>query len=141
MAPPGSPRGMTAGRRSGHNPGVHELSIATSLVELACEKAAGLGNVRVEAVYVRLGPLAGVVRDALLFSFDVAARGTALEGARLELEEVPLTVLCPRCEAERELAGFPLECPACGTPTPRVLRGRELELTSLEVLENAAADC
>jgi hydrogenase nickel incorporation protein HypA/HybF len=117
---------------------VHELSIATSLVELACERVAGLGEVRVEAVCVRLGPLSGVVKDALLFSFEVAAQGTPVAGARLEVEDVPLTVHCPRCDAERELPGFPLECPVCGTPTPRVLRGRDLELHALEVLENAA---
>jgi hydrogenase nickel incorporation protein HypA/HybF len=56
---------------------VHELSIAVALVEMACEKAADLGDVRVDALHLRLGPLSGVVREALVFSFDVAAEGTA----------------------------------------------------------------
>jgi hydrogenase nickel incorporation protein HypA/HybF len=118
---------------------MHEMSIAISLVEAACEKAASLGDVRVEALHVRLGALSGVVRDALEFSFEVAAAGTAVEGARLEVAEVPLTVLCPRCEKERELPGFPLVCPACGTATPQVIRGRDLELSALEVSDNAPA--
>jgi hydrogenase nickel incorporation protein HypA/HybF len=112
---------------------VHELSIATSLVEVACEKACGLGDVRVEALHVRLGALAGVVKEALLFSFEIAAQGTPIAGARLEIEDVPLTVLCPRCGEERVLPGFPLECPVCRTPTPEVTRGRDLELHALEV--------
>jgi hydrogenase nickel incorporation protein HypA/HybF len=117
---------------------VHELSISISLVEAACEKAAELGSVRVEAVHLRLGPLSGVVRDALLFSFDLATAGTAIEGARLEIEEVPLTVFCPRCEAERQLPSpQSFRCPVCGTPASEVVSGRELELTALEVIDDA----
>ena len=119
---------------------VHELSIAVSLVEIACEKAKGLGEVRVEALHIRVGALSGVVRDALEFSFDVAAEGTAIAGARLLITDVPLTVMCPTCDAERELAGFPLVCPTCGTPTPQLVRGRDLELTALEVSDHAAPD-
>ena len=63
---------------------MHELSIALSLVDAACEKAAALGEVRVEAVYVRLGPLSGVVKDALSFCFDAAARGSSIDAAHLE---------------------------------------------------------
>ena len=119
---------------------VHELSIAVSLVELACEKAKGLGDVHVEALHLRLGALSGVVRDALEFSFDVAAEGTEIAGARLLITEVPLTVMCPTCAAEQELPGFPLVCPTCDTPTPQVVRGRDLELTALEVTDHAAPD-
>ena len=122
----------------GHNPGVHELSIAVSLVEAACEKAEELGGVRVEALHLRLGPLSGVVKEALLFSFDLAAEGTPIAGARLEIEEVPLTVRCPRCLANRVLDSPRLVCPVCATPTSEVVAGRELELKSLEVTEDAA---
>jgi len=118
---------------------VHELSIAVSLVEIAAEKAASLGGVRVAALHLRLGPMSGVVKDSLLFCFDLAAQGSAIEGARLEIEEVPLTALCPRCAVERELSGpWNLSCPVCETPVPKILKGKELELTALEIEENAA---
>ena len=112
--------------------------MAVSLVEMACQKAKGLGDVRVEGLHLRLGALSGVVREALEFSFDVAAEGTEIAGARLIITEVPLTVLCPTCAAERELPGFPLVCPTCDTPTPQIVSGRDLELTALEVSEHAA---
>ena len=118
---------------------MHELSVATSLVEMACEKAHDLGDVRVEALHVRLGPLAGVVKEALLFSFEVAAQGTPIEGARLQIQDMPLTVMCPSCRVERELASPQRRrCPVCDTPTPELRGGRELELSALEVRENAA---
>jgi hydrogenase nickel incorporation protein HypA/HybF len=112
---------------------MHELSIAVSLIEMATEEAERLG-VRVEALHLRLGPLSGVVREALLFSFDLAAEGTAIEGARLEIEEVPVAVFCPVCSEERALPSIQsFLCPVCGTPTPEVVRGRELELATMEV--------
>lgn len=115
---------------------MHELSIAMSLVEAACEKAAELGGVRVEALNVRLGALSGVVREALEFSFDLAAEGTAIAGARLAVEEVPVTVYCPSCDEERRLPSIQhFHCPVCGAPTPEVVGGRELELATLEVTD------
>jgi hypothetical protein len=66
---------------------MHELSIANALVEVACEEAEHRGLGHILALHIRLGPLAGVVKEALLFSFDLAAAGTAIEGARLEVQE------------------------------------------------------
>ena len=66
---------------------MHELAIATALVEVACEEVAHRRLERVQALHVRIGPLAGVVKEALLFSFDLAAAGTPIEGARLEVQE------------------------------------------------------
>ncbi|HEX3557454.1 MAG TPA: hydrogenase maturation nickel metallochaperone HypA [Thermoanaerobaculia bacterium] len=117
---------------------MHELSIAVSLIEAACEEVGRLGEVRIAALHLRLGALSGVVRQALEFSFELAAAGTAIEGARLEIEEIPVAVLCPHCGEERELPSLQhFRCPVCDTPTPDVVRGRELELTALEILEGA----
>jgi hydrogenase nickel incorporation protein HypA/HybF len=65
---------------------VHELAITESLVDLVAERTAGR---RCVVVNLRVGRRSGVVVDALAFSFDVVTLGTALEGARLEVEEVP----------------------------------------------------
>ena len=64
---------------------MHELAIAESIVEQVAERTVGR---RVVAVRVRVGDRAGVLGDALAFSFDVVSLGTALEGARLLLDEV-----------------------------------------------------
>jgi hydrogenase nickel incorporation protein HypA/HybF len=115
---------------------MHELSIALSLVDVACEEMSRLGPVRVNAVHLRLGALSGVVRDALLFSFEAAAAGTMLEGARLEIQDVPVTVWCRVCAAERSLVRVAYRrCPVCDTMAPEVLRGEELELIGLEVVD------
>ena len=62
---------------------MHELSIALSIIEIAEEELARHGGERVRAIHVQVGPLAGVAKEALLFSFGLACEGTAAEGSRL----------------------------------------------------------
>jgi hydrogenase nickel incorporation protein HypA/HybF len=113
---------------------MHELSIALSILDVAAEEAQRRGLGRVAAIHLRLGPLSGVVKDALLSAYGLAREGGPLESADLVIEDVPLIVYCPACAAPRTLPSpQPLGCPACGTPTPQVVSGRELEVAALEV--------
>jgi hydrogenase nickel incorporation protein HypA/HybF len=112
---------------------MHELSIASCLVDLVCEEAESRG-VRVLAVHLKLGPLAGVVREALLGSYEMAAAGTPLAASRLIIEASPIVIFCSSCQTRRTVASpQSLRCPECGTPAPQVLEGAELEVTALEV--------
>jgi len=116
---------------------VHELSIACAVVDLAARAA---GDASVDEVRVRVGALSGVVPDALVFAFDVAAAGTVCEGGRLLVEAVPVAVRCGGCGRESDLAEpLRFRCPACGVPTPDVVRGRELEVVSITLREESHA--
>src|SRR5262245_15366923 len=113
---------------------MHELSIALSILDIAAEEAERQGGGRVAAIHLRLGPLSGVVKEALRSAYDLAREGTALEKAELIIEDAPLLAYCPACAAERAPpSAQQLCCPDCGTPTPEVVRGRELEVIALEI--------
>jgi hydrogenase nickel incorporation protein HypA/HybF len=111
---------------------MHELSIADSIVRIACAHAAGRRVVKVE---LKVGHLRQVVPGSLAFAFELVAQGTAAEGAELELEEVPAAGRCRGCGAETELDGFPLACARCGGLDLELLRGEELLVDSLELEE------
>jgi hydrogenase nickel incorporation protein HypA/HybF len=112
---------------------MHELSIAMSLIDLAAEEALRRES-RVLALHLRLGPLAGVVPEALASAFELAREGTALADCRLEIEQVPLTVYCSACAFERPAeSAQSLRCGECGALCGQVVAGRELELTALEI--------
>jgi len=113
---------------------MHELSIAMSIVEMATEEVARQGAAQVNTVYLKLGALSGVVKEALLFSYYIACEDTPLAGSHLLIEEMPIVVYCEPCRKERTLAStHHFFCPVCATPTAEVLHGRELEVTALEV--------
>lgn len=110
---------------------MHELTIATSLVEIACAQAERVGAARVAEINIRMGQLTGIARS-LYFCFGSATRGTLCEGATLHIEEVPLKVMCTHCdEVKTPTALYSFRCPDCGMPTPKVVSGREMEVISL----------
>jgi hydrogenase nickel incorporation protein HypA/HybF len=111
---------------------MHELSIALSILDLVGEEAERRGA-RIVAVHLRLGPLSGVVKDALLSAYELAREGTPFAASALRVEEVPVETWCPACAALRRPAFPELCCPACGAPTPEVRGGRELEVVALEI--------
>ena len=105
------------------------------IVEAAADEAQKRG-VQVSAVHLRLGALSGVVKDALLFSYEVACQDTPLEGSRLIVEDVPVAIFCPQCKELRVLESVQsFTCPQCGAPTMDVRQGKELEVFALEVQE------
>jgi hydrogenase nickel incorporation protein HypA/HybF len=114
---------------------MHELSIALSIVDIATETAKNNGGGRVEALYLKLGALSGVVKDALLFSWELATADTALEGSRLVIEEVPIIVRCSNCDEDRKLDSInKFFCPVCNEAAPKLVQGKELEITALEII-------
>jgi hydrogenase nickel incorporation protein HypA/HybF len=115
---------------------MHELSIAMSIVELALEEAGRQGNPSIVAVHLRVGELSGVVEEALRSAYEMAREGTALSGARLSIETVPVRIFCDPCKAERTVVSLQcLCCRECGAPPARVVSGRELDLCALEIEE------
>jgi hydrogenase nickel incorporation protein HypA/HybF len=113
---------------------MHELSIALELVDIAAAEAERTVATRVIAVHVKIGPLSGLVKEALLFSFDAVTEGTSLEGARLLIEETQVRTWCPTCQREQVLADVSRRrCPTCESPTPHLTGGDELEIVGLEI--------
>ena len=114
---------------------MHELSIALGIVEAAAEGARRHGAMQVTAVHLRLGPLAGVIKEALLSAYDLACEGSPLEHSRLVVEEMPIVIYCPRCAAARRaVSPQEMSCTECGTPADHVVGGRELEVFALEIV-------
>ncbi len=114
---------------------MHELSIALSILDTVWDEAERRGGVEVSAIHVKLGPLSGVVKESLLSAYDLARKDSPLAEARLVVEEVPLVVYCDACRAERPVESMQaLCCPSCGTPA-RLVRGNELEIAALEIVE------
>lgn len=115
---------------------MHELSIALSIIEGVEEEIARHENRSVAAVHLRLGPLSGVVKDALLFAYQVACEGTPLEGSDLEIEELGIILYCPECQRESPAVSLQqLSCATCGAPCGEIRKGSELEVFALEFKE------
>ncbi|HVX11550.1 MAG TPA: hydrogenase maturation nickel metallochaperone HypA [Pirellulales bacterium] len=115
---------------------MHELSIALSVLEMAEEEAARRGNVSVAAIHIKLGPLAGVIKQALASAYDVARECTSLAECELIVDDMPLIVTCGPCGATLEARSVQdICCPNCGSVDVKIVAGRELEVSALEIIE------
>jgi hydrogenase nickel incorporation protein HypA/HybF len=112
---------------------VHELSIAMGIIEMAEEEAQRHSG-RVSAIHLKLGALSGVIKEALLSSYEIASDSTPLAGSRLVVEEIPIVIFCASCNTRRVLSSAQwFCCPECGTPSSEILQGKEIEVTALEL--------
>lgn len=109
---------------------MHELAIAASVVEAVLAKT---GDQLVRVVRLRVGQLSGVLPDALAFSFEVAADGTTLQGARLLIEQPAGRLRCRQCHGETGRDDLILLCD-CGSADVEVIAGRELSILDVEVV-------
>ena len=113
---------------------MHELSIVHGIIETVSESAQAANAKKIKATYLRVGALSGVVKDALLFSFDLATQDTVLEGSTLIVEELPIVIFCKMCDRTVELPGVQsFRCPVCNTPSADIRQGKELEVRSIEI--------
>ncbi len=111
---------------------MHELSIACSIIETVEENLPPKATAT--KIFLKIGAMSGVVKDALLFSFEIAAEGTPVQGAALEIEEIPVVVHCDDCDVDSELGNPPIfRCANCGELTGKILQGKELDVVSIEV--------
>jgi hydrogenase nickel incorporation protein HypA/HybF len=114
---------------------MHELSVSAAVVDTAVKHAAGRP---VLLVSVRLGHLRQVIPDSLAFYFDLCARGTVCEGAKLEWEVVPAVLRCAPCAHEWPVTEPAFRCPRCDGAQVTAVSGEELEVASIEVEEEPA---
>jgi hydrogenase nickel incorporation protein HypA/HybF len=115
---------------------MHELSIAMSVLDALDEESQSRGGAHITAVYLKIGPLSGVVPQALQGAFDLAREGTDFAECRLVIEETSVLVRCPNCGVEREVQSIQeMACAVCGTAASDVASGRELEVHAVEICE------
>lgn len=101
---------------------------------MAQEESDERGGAGIEAIHVKIGPLSGVVSEALESAYDLARENTRFERCRLVIEDVPVVVYCPKCAAERPVRSLQWFCCAeCDTPVLEVIHGRELQVSALEL--------
>ena len=120
---------------------MHEMGIALQIVEIASTSLPpDLGDARVAAVNLKIGKLAAVVPESLRFCFAVAVKDTPLAGAKLVIDEVPVVASCNDCNTQWTIDEPVFICKTCQSGSLEILSGRELDIESIEVVEEADND-
>jgi len=112
---------------------MHELGIATGILDIVRQYVPEESASRVRRVHVRVGELAGVVPEALEFCFSAAVDGTPYRSAVLAIEHVPTTGRCKDCGAKLSMSTPTFWCAECHSPRVQMTSGRELQVMDVEL--------
>ena len=111
---------------------MHEASIMQCVFDLAFAQLPDDAATRIDRLRLRVGALAGVVPEALVFAFDAMKPETPAARAELEIERVPARLACPDCRFDFQPDCYPAACPGCGSWATDVRQGQELDLVLVE---------
>jgi len=110
---------------------MHELSLASYLIDSVLAAAAEHDATCVEEVAVEVGVLRQVVPEAMQMAWETLTRDTLAEGAALKITEVPPSAVCRRCGRPCQVTIDRFVCPHCNHADLRIEAGNDVVLTSI----------
>lgn len=116
---------------------MHELGIATSILETVEREAEKHPRSRFTVVGLRIGEVAGVDVGALSFGWQAITIDTTWEALRLVVEIVPRRNRCKNCAHEFSVQDYDIQCPKCKSFATENLGGDELDIAYIEAEEAA----
>ena len=115
---------------------MHEMGIALEIIDIVkASIPADMPDAAVARVNLKVGKLSAIVPESLRFCFGVAVKDTQLDGADLNIEEVPVVIRCEACHQERIVTEPVFSCAACGSGQVTLVSGKELDIVSIELAE------
>jgi hydrogenase nickel incorporation protein HypA/HybF len=110
---------------------MHELSIATNVIEFAEEFAREHQTTKINRIELEVGLLSGIVIDSLKFALKFSVKKTVLEHAEIVITVIPGKAKCGNCNTVFDLVDWSTACPACKSTDFGIIDGKELQITSI----------
>ena len=111
---------------------MHELVIVEGILEAVIPAVEKYEVERIETIRLKIGEMSGIVPSCINEYFEIAAKGTIAEGAKIEIERIPIRITCPDCGYEGVISKGQYRCPACDGAGFRIISGREYYVDSVE---------
>lgn len=112
---------------------MHEMGLVAGILESVIPAAKDAGAERITKVSLSVGEMTEVIEDVMVFAFEALTEGTLAEGAELDLRIIKPHSICLECGAEFDHDRLHVKCPDCGSAFTELMRGKELQVDSIEV--------
>lgn len=109
------------------------MSIAQSVIDIVKDEMARNNAAILRSVDLKVGSMSCIVPESLISCFEIMISGTEFEGARLNIEVMPLMAYCNSCDKEFEIKDSAFYCTNCGEMEIDILSGRDLSISEIEV--------
>jgi len=110
---------------------MHELHLAEDILRKIQEKAKEEGKEKVVFAKIGLGQSRFTHLDELKELLAAVSKDTVAEGAKIEIEIIPVKTICAKCQKEFNPEKMRLDCPHCGSTDIQMASGNELIVKEL----------
>lgn len=112
---------------------MHELAITENIIKICSEEAVKNKAKKVKEIKILVGDLTGLIPESIQYYFDIASKGTEVEGAKLNIIKMPLKIFCNDCKNTSIVLRGIFTCPECGGSDIKLIGGNEFLIDSMEV--------
>lgn len=115
---------------------MHEIHLMQQVIRMVEAVMRDASEARASVVRVKINARSHLLDhegESIRSAFSLASRGTAAEGAALEVIRVPVGVRCRACLAPIEVDAGCGVCPACGSPAIELEEVPEMVLHEIVV--------
>lgn len=114
---------------------MHELSIAEDIFAII-EQSMGKKTL-LKSVDVTIGPLSGILPDALSFVFAEVAEFKGFGRPKLIMNKTDVKIICADCNERYSTDDLYSTCPKCNSMDREIISGDEFTVDSVELLEDS----
>lgn len=112
---------------------MHELGVTEQLLEITLRHANKAGASSVSSIYLVIGNLSSIVDDSVQFYWDMIAKDTIAEKAKLHFKRIPAKLLCLDCSHEYQPSAEDLSCPNCHGTHIKIINGDEFYVEAIDI--------
>lgn len=120
---------------------MHELAMATSMVEAIVDTAEKNNAIEITEAVLDIGELTMLNPEQLRFMMDVVREGTIFEGAEIIINMIPIEIECENCgfkgmiktDENTDHIMVAATCPECNTTRVHVTQGRECTVKTIKI--------
>lgn len=112
---------------------MHELAATENLLDIALRHGKSAGAKKITDLYLVIGPLSSIIDESVQFYWDIIAKETIAEGAKLHFKRTQCKFMCLDCNQEFLLNEGNFFCPYCGSINRKILSGDEFYLECIDI--------
>ena len=116
---------------------MHELSVTTSILEIALRHCEQAGARKITDIYLVIGQMTSIMDDSVQFYWDMISADTPAAGAQLHFKRIPAELECEACGQHYGLADSELACPHCNHLGFKFISGNEFYLEAIGVADQS----
>ena len=112
---------------------MHELPVTENILEIALRHAQQADASKITELNLVIGQLSSIIDDSIQFYWDIIAKDTIAEGARLNFQRIPTQMTCQECQTVFAPQDNDFACPNCNSNRIKITAGEEFFLESIQI--------